>query len=139
MVTGVRLVRLIHPVHKDCGRLLRSNRDRKIMRRHALKLRYWPEKHPETEEGTLLDLDWSWVRACAGLNIGELRINEQLGGFDNWRIIFFEGEKPPTADAMAKLWILQVMKKKRDEFTAADIATFRLRRLMVVQRYFDSF
>jgi hypothetical protein len=136
MVEGNRLVRLIHPAHKDCDRLLKSNRDHKIMRRHALKLRYWPEAHPKGPDGQLLDLDWSWVRACQGLRIGELRIHESLGGFDNWRVIFFEGPKPKPKE-VHRLWILQVMKKKRNEFTAADLSTFRLRRQLVIERYYD--
>lgn len=105
------------------------------MRRHALKLRFWPEKHPEAASGMLLDLDWSWIQACKGLNIGELRVNERIGGFDNWRVIFFEGP-PPARDELHKLWILQVMKKKSNDFTEGDIKTFKLRRLMVMQRYY---
>jgi hypothetical protein len=136
MVTGNRLVRLLHPAHKDCQRLLkRDNRNRKIIRRHAMKLRYWPEMHPTDESGLLLDLDWSWVQACKGLRIGELRINESLAGFDNWRVIFFEGPKP-EGDEMHRLWILQFMKKKGNDFTDADIKTFKLRRLMVIERYY---
>ena len=53
MVTGNRLVRLIHPAHKDCVRLIGKNRDRKVMRRHALKLRYWPQMHPTDASGEL--------------------------------------------------------------------------------------
>jgi hypothetical protein len=136
MITGSRLVRLIHPVHRECYRLLSKNRDRKLMRRQALKLRFWPEKHPDTGSGELLDVDWSWIRACSGLNIGELRISDKIGGFDNWRIIFFEGPKPDDG-SMPKIWVLQLMKKKRDEFTDADIKTFKLRRLMVVERYYE--
>ncbi len=136
MPTGNRLVRLIHPVHKDCFRLLSSNRDRKIMRRHALKLRFWPEMYPKADSGEVLDLDWSWIRACQGLNIGELRINENIGGFDNWRIIFFEGPQPQGDEQWHRLWVLQVMKKKRNEFTDADIKTFKLRRRMVIERYY---
>ena len=137
MITGNRLVRLIHPVHKDLVRLLASNRDCKVMRRHMLKLRYWPEFHPETESGEILDLDWSWIKACHGLNIGELRINETVSGFNNWRVIFFEGPKPPAQDQMQKIWILQVMKKKRNDFTDNEINTSKLRRQMVIERYYD--
>jgi hypothetical protein len=92
--------------------------------------------HPRDVSGQLLDLDWSWIRACKGLDIGELRINEKLAGFDNWRVIFYEGPKP-TGTEMHRLWILQIMKKKGDDFTDADIKTFKLRRLMVIQRYYD--
>jgi hypothetical protein len=135
-MTGNRLVRLIHPLHKDCERLLGTNRDRKIVRRHALKLRYWPEFNPTTEAGQLLDLDWSWIKACPGMNIGELRINERLSGFDNWRVIFFDGLKPKDG-GIRKLWILQLMKKKSNDFSDAEIRTFRLRRMLVVQRYYE--
>jgi hypothetical protein len=59
------------------------------MRRHPLKLRYWPEPRPQDESGQVLDLDWEWIKACKGLRIGELRIHETIAGFDNWRVIFF--------------------------------------------------
>lgn len=86
-----------------------------------------------------MDLDWSWIRACQGLSIGELRINELLAGFDNWRVIFFEGPKPkPGSEDPHKLWVLQVMKKKRNDFTDAEIKTFKLRRLLVMQRYYGA-
>ena len=136
MVTGNRLVRFIHPAHKDCVRLIGKCRDRKIMRRHALKLRYWPEMHPTDATGQVLDLDWSWIMSCKGLSIGELRINEALAGYNNWRVIFYEGPKP-TGKEMHRLWVLQIMKKKSNDFSDADIKTFKLRRLMVIQRYYD--
>ncbi len=138
MVSGTRIVRFLHPARSECFRLIKPSRDRKIMRRHALKLRYWPDMHPKADSGEVLDLDWSWVRACQGLNIGELRIHEKIDGFDNWRVIFFEGPKPKVADEMPRLWVIQLLKKKRNEFTDANIETFKLRRLMVVQRYYEA-
>lgn len=108
------------------------------MRRNALKLRFWPDMHPKDLSGQLLDLDWSWVQACKGLHIGELRINENLTGFDNWRVIFFEGPKPKETKELHRIWILQIMKKKSNDFTDADIRTFKLRRLLVIQRYYNS-
>jgi hypothetical protein len=60
----------------------------------------------------------------------------RLAGFDNWRVIFFEGLKP-TGNEMHRLWILQIMKKKNNDFTAADISTFKLRRRLVIERYYD--
>ena len=132
---GHRLVRLLHSVHRDCMRLIPKNRDRKKMRRHALKLRFWPEMHPETNLAMLLDLDWSWIQSCKSLNIGELRINEYIAGFDNWRVIFFEGPKAKKEE-LQKIWILQVMKKKSNDFSDGEIKTFKLRRLLVLNRYY---
>lgn len=136
-LTGHRRVRAIRPAFDDVARLCRRACDRIEIRRHALKLRYWPAKRPTTEAGLVLDLNWSWVRAQRGLCIGELRLEDTIGGNDNLRIIFFEGD-PSVRDPLPLIWILRVMQKKRDDFSSNDLQIFKARRQLVIERYYKN-
>src|SRR5580704_15990787 len=92
-LTGRYHVRAIWPAFDDLSRIMKKTKERIEVRRHALKLRFWPRsQNNELENGQLVDLDWSWIRALPGLRIGELRIQDSIGGNNNLRIIFFEGE-----------------------------------------------
>ncbi len=88
------------------------------------------------DNGTLLDLDWEWIKALPGLRIGELRIKDSMGGHDNIRIIFFDPQRPSKPKPM--LWVLAVFQKKRADFTTAQLQTFRLRRTLVLERFYDA-
>src|SRR4051812_25927843 len=114
-LSGRRRVRAIRPAFDDVARLCGRTRDRIEIRRHALKLRYWPEKHPTDDAGRVLDLNWSWIQALKGLNVGELRIEDNIGGNDNLRIIFYEGGSSVRAP-LPLIWVLRVMQKKRNDF-----------------------
>jgi hypothetical protein len=105
-----------------------------ILRRHALKLRYWPGRNPKDERGVLLDVDWSWIQALKGLDVGELRIGDKIGGHDNVRVIFFAPDTKPSGSALPVLWILAAFPKKGDEFSAAQIKIFRFRRQLIIKR-----
>ena len=73
---GDHWVRVAIPAIHDARALWPRTKDRMTVRRHALKLRYWPQRNAESENGLLFDLDWSWVKAMRSLRIGELRIDE---------------------------------------------------------------
>lgn len=133
-LTGDYLVKALRPAFQDAHRLCPRARDRAELRRHALKLRFWPTSHPTDDSGRLLDLDWEWIRAMKGLKVGELRIQDTIGGHDNLRIIFYVGD-PKFDDPMRRIWVLAVMQKKRQDFSRANIATFRARRLLVIERF----
>ena len=130
-LTGNYLVRVIRPALHDAHYWLPRTRDRAELRRQALKLRFWPEKCPEDENGQLLDLDWSWIRSLPGKKIGELRIHDRIGNRDNLRVIFFD---PAKREPLPMLWVIGVIQKKRDDFTASQIKTYRLRRQIVLER-----
>ena len=134
-LTGQWRVRTLLAAAKDANRILPRTRDRMILRRHALKLRYWPEQNPTTESGLLLDVDWSWIRALPNLKIGELRIGETIGGMDNLRVIFYVGNKD-VGDPLPMIWTLLVMNKRRQDFTSANLAVMKARRKIVVERFY---
>jgi hypothetical protein len=135
-LTGGFHVRATRPAFADVGRLFKKTRDSIEVRRHALKLRYWPDAFTTEASGQVFDLDWSWIRSLEGTKIGELRIHDTIGGQDNLRVIFFLG---PQCDRVAKrcIWILAVIQKRRDDFTAHQIRIFADRRLLVLQRFYE--
>lgn len=134
-LTGDWRVRTLLAAVKDARRLLPRTKDRMILRRHALKLRFWPEKHPTSESGLVLDVDWSWIRSLPGLNVGELRIDDKIGGFGNLRLIFFVGD-PVVKDPLPMIWSLLVMDKKRQDFTVANLKVMKARRQIVIERFY---
>lgn len=134
-LTGNYHVRAIRPALQEAGRLCNRMRENMEIRRHALKLRYWPEQHPQDDSGQLLDLDWSWIRSMPGMDVGELRVRDHIAGHDNLRLIFFVGG-PFASHPMPIIWILRVMQKDRDDFSRHDIAIFKARRTLVVERFY---
>ena len=135
-LSGSHWVRILLPAVHDARRLWPGTGDRMVARRHALKLRYWPAPNPTDESGTVLDLNWCCIRALRGERVGELRIDERIGDHDNVRLVFYVHGRARAEDPMAIVWVLAAMQKKRNEFTAANIATFRARRQMVLTRFY---
>ncbi len=136
-LTGSYRVRALRTAFDDVRRLCPKTKDRLAIRRHALKLRYWPRNHPTNEAGRLLDLDWEWVRSLPGLHVGELRLHDRIGGHDNWRVMFFVGDAA-VRDPLPVIWVLRVMQKKRNDFSANDLAIFKARRQVVLARFYHN-
>ncbi len=65
-MTGMHRVRVVRPAFHDAHFWLPRMRDRAELRRQALKLRFWPERCPEDENGQVLDLDWCWIKRLSG-------------------------------------------------------------------------
>ena len=128
-LTGDYFVQAGRWAFQDAHKWLPRTRDRAELRRHALKLRFWPGRNAEDERGQLLDLDWSWVKSLPGMRVGELRIHDTIGNCDNLRLIFFV---PEYETVRPMVWILAVLQKKRDDFTKAQLVNFRARRRLVV-------
>lgn len=136
-LTGNYRVRAIRPAFDDVHGLFRKTKDKLEARRHALKLRYWPNKNPADDSGVFLDLDWTWIRSLPGLKVGELRVDDAIGGRENLRIIFFVGDSADR-DLLPVIWILRVMQKKRDDFSSHDLSIFRARRVLVMERFYGN-
>lgn len=136
-LTGTYFVRGSTAAFWEARKHWPKTRHRMEIRRHALKLRFWPEKRPTDDTGKVLDLDWSWMRALAGQNIGELRIDDTIGGQSNIRLIFFVGDKG-SGDPMPVIWIIACLVKKRQDFTRAEIKTFEARRKLVLKRHYGA-
>ena len=63
--------------------------DRFEVRRQALKLRFWDERHLHPP-GMLGDLTYETIKGLPGLRIYELRLDDTIGGLSNIRIVFFD-------------------------------------------------
>ena len=57
-------------------------------------------------------------------------------GNDNLRVIFFVGDRK-VREPLPMIWILAVMQKKRNDFTANEIQIFKAQRLLVQQRFYE--
>jgi len=109
--------------------------DRMEIRRHALKLRFWPDSAPSTGTGQVLDLDWEWVKGLSCNDVGELRIHGTIAGNDNLRIIFHVGGDKLT-NPLPNIWILRVFQKKRDDFSSRDLDGFKERRRLIRKGFY---
>jgi hypothetical protein len=134
-LTGTYRVRATYPAFQDVNRLVRSTKQKIEVRRHALKLRYWPTQNNVDDSGQLVDLDWSWIRSLPNMQTGELRIRDDIGGNDNLRIIFFVGDSA-VRDPLPLIWILRVLQKKRDDFSPQEVAIIKARRTLVLERFY---
>jgi hypothetical protein len=134
-LTGKYRVRSIHPALGEAYKLCNKWSENAEIRRHSLKLRYWPENHPMDDSGKILDLDWQWIKSMPRMNVGELRIDDVIAGNDNLRIIFFVGDSK-IRKPLPMIWILRVMQKSRDDFSPHDISIFKARRLLVLERFY---
>ena len=134
-LTGRYLVRAGRWAFQEAHKWLPRARDRAELRRHALKLRFWPGYNPDDDAGQLLDLDWSWIKSLPGKRIGELRIDDAIGGCDNLRVIFFA---PSIVSEVPMLWVLSVFQKKRNDFTKAQIRNFDMRRRIILERFYKA-
>jgi len=110
-------------------------REYQLIRRHALKLAFWP-KGEDPRGQPIVDLDWDWVKGLERLRIGELRIDDQIAGQRNIRIIFFKAKKMLPDDPLPRIWPLTVFVKKRMDFSKKEIAAWRaMRNIVVIRRY----
>lgn len=134
-LTGSRHIKAFRPALAQARKLLRRDRDFFELRAQALKLRYWPQKTPTDSDGNLLDLNWCWIESLKGKHVGELRIDDEIGGFDNLRVIFFDAASYPHG-GLPMIWILSALQKKRNEWTKNNIKTFDAQRRLVIERFY---
>jgi hypothetical protein len=127
---------------RDVCKLFSKGRDREIVRREALKLRWFPNSGPEGSPA--IDLDWEWVKQVPGpRNIGELRLGS-IGGHSNLRLIFFRGDESVrflkqganVQESLPMIWILKVFPKKANDFKTIEISSFRLQRKTVIDEHY---
>jgi hypothetical protein len=106
------------------------------VRRNALKLRHWGGRAAEG----VMDLTYESIKAMAGSGVYELRIDDELGGHRNIRVIFFEapqGWKTIHAYPKPVLWVLEALPKRRQNWTVHDIDRFWAKRAVVKERFYD--
>ncbi|MCI0464291.1 MAG: hypothetical protein L0Z62_45735 [Gemmataceae bacterium] len=88
-----------------------------------------------------MDLSYESIKAMSGSGVYELRIDDELGGHRNIRIIFFE---PPEAwktnhpHPKPVLWVLEALPKKRQHWTAHDLDRFWAKRAIIKERFYKA-
>lgn len=132
-ITGSYFIRPIRSSLREAAKLCPRVQDFFDLKAQAMKLRYFPEAQTVLPNGHILDLDWEWIKALPGLHIGELRIDDIIGGHDNLRVIFFVGDRA-VRRPLPVIWLLAVLQKKRQDFTANQIEVYRDRRTLVLER-----
>lgn len=115
--------------------------DRMEVRRQALKLRFWGERHNNGSGTGLLDLTYESIKSMPGSGVYELRLDDEIGGHSNVRVIFLE---PPGEWVrhyklqMPVLWVLEARPKRRNEWTSFDLSRFRAARAIVKERFYEA-
>jgi hypothetical protein len=111
------------------------------VRRQALKLRFWDDRHTH-QSGMLVDHTFEGIKGLPGLGIYELRLDDAIGNQRNIRVVFFDPPpdwQPTATEArpMRVIWVLEVLPKKRNDWTANEIWRFRQARLWIQKRFYQ--
>lgn len=139
-VTGVNFVRFTRHGLQAIRAYWVKTGDRFEVRRQALKLRFWDERHLHVP-GLLFDHTYESIKALAKLGIYELRLDDEIGGQPNIRVVFFDppsnwlpivGEQRP----LRVVWVLEALPKRRNDWTTNDITRFRASRLLIQKRFY---
>ena len=144
-ITGCNLVRFTRHGLQSIRHPWPKVNHRFKVRRQALKLRWWDERHL-FPTGILVDLSYEKIKALKDESIYELRLTGQIGGQSNIRVVFFDPPKdwvplvpyPVVADeqTMRVVWVLEAMPKKRNEWTRADLDRFSGSQLLIRERFY---
>jgi hypothetical protein len=142
VITGCNFVRCTRHGLQACRKLWPGAADRFEVRRQALKLRWWDERHLHGS-GCLFDLTYESVKSLQGQGIYELRLDDEIGGMANIRVVFFDPPrswKPLVHEERPKpiLWVLEAKPKRRNEWTTNDITRFRASRRLIQVRFYET-
>jgi len=87
-----------------------------------------------------MDLTYEDIKAMPDSGVHELRIDDEIGGRRNIRVIFFQAPDkwvPNRSYPLPVLWVLEALPKKRNEWTTKDIDRFWAKREIVKERFYD--
>jgi hypothetical protein len=139
-ITGTHFVRVLRSGLQKARHLWPKIGDRMEVRRQALKLRFWGDRHDEEEEFCLIDMSYEKVKGVRGdKNIYELRLQDKIGGVENIRIIFFvppDDWVPQDEMPLPVIWLLEPVAKKREGWTANDLSRFAACRAIIKERFY---
>lgn len=140
-LTGVNFVRFTRHGLQAIRHYWTDIGDRFEVRRQALKLRWWDERHLHPM-GTLFDMTYEGIKSLPGLGIFELRLDDVIGGQANIRVMFFDPPaswEPLSEDVrpMRTIWVLEALPKRRTEWTKNDQTRFRASRNLIRTRFYS--
>ena len=139
-VTGCNFVRFSRSGLQAIRKSWPRTRDRFELRRQALKLRFWDQRQSHGL-GLLFDLSYERIKGVADRDIYELRIDDDVGGQSNIRVVLFDPPSgwtplPDHVKPLRTLWVLEIMPKKRDDWTVNDFTRFKAARLVAKKRFY---
>jgi hypothetical protein len=85
----------------------------------------------------LFDHTYESIKSLPGMGIYEMRLDDEIGGQSNIRIVFFDPPKswePVEKKPLRIVWVLEALPKRRDNWTENEISRFRASRLLLHQR-----
>src|SRR4051812_10702851 len=129
-LTGTHFVRALRSALQAAKHFWPSVGDRMEVRRNALKLRFWGMRHGGADE-SVLDVSCEAIKAMPGSGVYELRLDDEIGGHRNVRVIFLvppDGWAPIHTLPLPAIWVLEVLPKKRQHWTGNDLDRFRAKR-----------
>ena len=137
-ITGVNFVRFTRHGLQAIRGFWKNTGDKFEVRRQALKLRFWDERHLHPP-GRLFDHTYESIKSLSGLGIYELRLDDDIGGQANIRVVFLDPPKdwhPIVAEArpLRIIWVLEALPKRRNDWTVNEITRFRASRLLIKKR-----
>jgi hypothetical protein len=139
-ITGTHFVRALRSAFQSAKYYWPKAKDRMEVRRQALKLRFWGIRAEADGNEMVLDVSYESIKALQGAGVYELRLEDEIGGVRNVRIIFFvppEKWKPTAKMPLPTIWLLEAVAKKRNDWTTNDINRFRAKRQMIKERFFE--
>src|SRR5690242_11482952 len=105
-LTGSHLVRVLRSGLQAARHFWPQVGGRMEARRNALKLRHWRSR----EGQVVMDVTYESIKAMSGSGVYELRIDDEIGGHRNIRVIFFEAPeawKSNHSYPKPVLWVLE--------------------------------
>lgn len=140
-LTGTNFVRFTRHGLNCVRHYWKKTGDRFEVRRQMLKLRFWDERHLHSA-GVLLDHTYESIKSLRGLGVYELRLDDAIGGQSNIRAIFFDPPAdwqplPAEERPLRTVWVLEILPKRRDDWTVNEISRFRAARLLVQKRFYE--
>jgi hypothetical protein len=138
-ITGTHLVRVLRSALQSAKHFWPRVGDRMDVRRNALKLRFWGNRHEQDTDANVLDLSYERIVALASSGIHEARIDDEIGGHRNIRLVFLVPPsewRGPQQRSLPVLWVLEALPKKRQDWTAHDLDRFMAKRQIIKQRFY---
>jgi hypothetical protein len=91
----------------------------------------------------LFDHTYEGIKSLPGLGIYEMRLDDEIGGQSNIRVVFFDPPKdwvPMLAEGkpIRIVWVLEALVKKRNEWTNNEISRYRASRLLIKKRCYTA-
>lgn len=140
-LVGTNFVRFTRHGLQSIRSFWQKTGDKFEVRRQALKLRFWDERHLHTS-GMLFDHSYESIKSLPGLGVYELRLDDDIGGQSNIRVVFFDPPKswePVQAERrpMRIVWVLEALPKRRNDWTDNEITRFKASRLLTRKRCYS--